>query len=265
METRFLGLALSPSRRYEHGRPILHQGQDVTSLRLVRSGLVSLSTVVESGRSIVLGLVAPGGVFGEQALLGGGPSPVEARALGEAHVALLPVSSIEAIARRDPALATELFHSMADRLQRTAAALEEVLAHDVQTRLTRRLCELARVHGVREEGRVRLAVPLTQEELGRMVGASRETVNKTLSSLAARGLVRLEDRRYVISDLGALERVARGAAVAPARSAPGAEDCDRETAGGVLSRCLRPRGMTSRRPVTPPIPLKRERPGGGRP
>src|SRR5581483_4268199 len=208
-------LALSPSRRYEHGRPILHQGQNVASLRLVRSGLVSLSTLLVSGRSIVLGLIGPGGVFGEHALLGGGPSPVEARAVGETHVALLPVSSMEAIAKNDPLLARELFRSMADRLQRTATALEEALAHDVQTRLTRRLCELARFHGVREDGRIRLAVPLTQEELGCMVGASRETVNKTLSALAARGLVRLEDHRYVISVLRALERVSHGSSVAP--------------------------------------------------
>ncbi|HZP91203.1 MAG TPA: Crp/Fnr family transcriptional regulator [Actinomycetota bacterium] len=230
METRFLELALSPSRRYEHGRRILHQGQEVTSLRFVCSGIVSLSTLLASGRSIVLGFVERGGVFGEHALLGGGPSPVEARALGEAHIALVPVSSLEALARRDPALATELFRSMADRIRRTAAALEEVLAHDVQTRLSRRLCELARIHGVRERGRVRLAVPLTQEELGRMVGASRETVNKTLSALAARGLVRLEDRRYVISDLGALERVSRGGAVA-SRTPAAQPGCTARTGG----------------------------------
>jgi CRP-like cAMP-binding protein len=46
---------------------------------------------------------------------------------------------------------------------------------------------------------------LTQEELGRMVGASRETVNRTLRGLAARGLVRTYEHTVVIPDLTALE------------------------------------------------------------
>jgi CRP/FNR family cyclic AMP-dependent transcriptional regulator len=175
-------------------------------LYLVTSGAVRLAAVLLSGREVVVGMLGAGDVFGEIALLGGGPSPVEARAVGEAEVAALPVSSIYAVVRRNPAWATELLRLVASRLHRTAAALEEALAHDVPTRLSRRLCELARHHGVREDGGVRLLLPLTQEDLGRMVGASRESVNKGLSTLSARGLIRSERRRYVIPDIEALER-----------------------------------------------------------
>ena len=53
---------------------------------------------------------------------------------------------------------------------------------------------------------VRLALPITQEDLGRMIGASRETVNRTLATLMARNLIRTEGRRYVIPDVDALAR-----------------------------------------------------------
>jgi len=165
-------------RRYAHGEAILHQGDPGECLFFVLSGAVRLAAVLESGREVVVGLLGSGEVFGEVALLGGGSSPVEARAVGEARIAVL---------------------------HRTSAALEEALAHDVPTRVSRRLCELARRHGVRDPGGVRLSLPLTQEDLGRMIGASREAVNKSLSALAARGLVRAEGRRYVIPDIDALE------------------------------------------------------------
>jgi CRP-like cAMP-binding protein len=104
------------------------------------------------------------------------------------------------------ATAVELLRLAASRLHGTASALEEALAHDVPTRLSRRLCELARRHGVPDGAGVLLPLPLTQEDLGRMVGASRESVNRSLAALSSRGLVRTEGRRYVIPDLEALAR-----------------------------------------------------------
>ena len=206
METRAVELADSPSRRFAHGRPIVRQGEAVSCLYLVTSGAVRLAAVLPSGREVVVGLLGAGELFGEVALLGDGASPVEARAVGEAEVAVLPISSILAVVERNPASATELLRLIASRLHRTATALEEALAHDVPTRVSRRLCELARRHGIRQGRGVRLPLPLTQEDLGRMVGASRESVSKSLSALSARGLIRTEQRRYVIPDLHALER-----------------------------------------------------------
>jgi CRP/FNR family transcriptional regulator len=198
-------------RRFPHGRAIVRQGDPASSVCVVLTGAVRLSAVLPSGREVVVGLLGPGDVFGEAALLGGGPSPVEARAVGEARLAVLTVASIDAVVHQSPATASELLRLLAARLHRTSAALEEALAHDVPTRVSRRLVELARTHGVPHPSGVRLALPLTQEDIGRMVGASRESVNKCLGALTSRGLVRIVDRRYVIPDPEALARAAEGA------------------------------------------------------
>src|SRR3972149_6568067 len=67
-----------------------------------------------------------------------------------------------------------------------------------------RLRGLARSHGTAAADGVRLPPRLTQEELARMVGATRESVNRTLSSLAARGLVRGEGGRHGVPGPAAL-------------------------------------------------------------
>jgi CRP/FNR family cyclic AMP-dependent transcriptional regulator len=206
VEARIVDVA-SPSRRFAHGQALVHQGAASDCLFLVKSGAVRLAAVLPTGREVVVGVLGPGDVFGESALLGD-PSPVEARAAGSLEVEALPVAALQAVLERSPATATELLRMLASRLHRTAGALEEALAQDVPTRLCRRLCELAARHGVHDAHGVRLPLPITQEDLGRMIGASRETVNRTLAALMARGLVRNEGRRYVIPDVEALSRAA---------------------------------------------------------
>jgi len=192
-------------RRYGHGDVVVRQGEEVTCLRLVTQGAVRLSAIAPSGREVVVGLLGAGDVFGELALLGGGASPVEARAVGEpTSVLVLQVGALRAVLERAPGTAEELLRLIAARLHHTAAALEEALAHDVPTRVSLRLRHLARTHGTASSGGVRLHLPLTQEELARMVGATRESVNRSLAALASRGLLRVEDRRYVLPDPDAL-------------------------------------------------------------
>jgi CRP-like cAMP-binding protein len=64
----------------------------------------------------------------------------------------------------------------------------------------RRLLALAHQHGRRTPDGIRIDVPLTQEDLAAMVGAARETVNRTIVSLISSGFVRVEDRRYILRD-----------------------------------------------------------------
>ena len=204
-----MGIALGPladgvTRRVPHGEVIAHQGEDVRSLFLVTEGAVRLASVTAAGREVVIALLGPGDVFGEWALLDE-PSPVEARSVGGTRLVGLPVSSIRTLMERQPGAAEQLLRLVASRLHRTRVALEEALVGDIPARVAGRLRELAADHGVPGHGGVRLGVPLTQGELARMVGASREAVNRTVGALTARGLVRSTGPWIVISDPRALE------------------------------------------------------------
>jgi CRP/FNR family cyclic AMP-dependent transcriptional regulator len=203
-----VGVALDRSeggvtRRLPHGEVIVRQGDAVSSLFLVTSGAVRLSAVTASGREIVVGLLCRGDLFGESALLGD-PSLVRAQAVGPTTVLALPIPSLRAMLERTPATAEELLRLIAARLHRTSAALEDAMSADLPSRVVGRLRELADDHGVPGPNGVRLRVPLTQDELARMVGASRESVNRTVSTLAARGVVRSGGGRMVITDPEAL-------------------------------------------------------------
>jgi CRP/FNR family transcriptional regulator, cyclic AMP receptor protein len=197
------------TRRLPHGEVIVRQGDRVSSLFLVTAGAVRLSSVTASGREIVVGLLCRGDLFGESALLGD-PSLVRAQAVGPTTVLALPIASMRAMLERTPATAEELLRLIAARLHRTSAALEDAMAADLPTRVLGRLRELADDHGVPGPHGVRLRIPLTQDELARMVGASRESVNRTVGALAARGVVRSGGGRFVITDPDALRDATEG-------------------------------------------------------
>ena len=187
------------ARRFPHGRVILHQGDVSACLFLVTEGAVRLSSVTAAGREVVVALLRTGDVFGESALLGY-PSSVEARAIGGTTLVAVPLASLRTVIERHAATAEQLLRLVAARLHRTSTALEEALAGDLPSRIIGRLRELAAEHGVREPEGVRLTVPITQDELARMVGASRESVSRSVAALAAKGLVRSERRRLFLAE-----------------------------------------------------------------
>ncbi len=196
--------AASVPRRVGPGEVITRQGEPVSCLHLVSTGAIRLTSVSPAGREVVVGVLGPGDLFGERALLDGGPSPVEARAIQSSNVLAVPVAGIDAVVDRNPATATELLRLIAARLHRTSEALEESMLFDVGARVARRLVRLATDHGEPSAGGV--IVSITQEELARMVGASRESVNRSLASLSARGLVRTGGGRITVGDLDALRK-----------------------------------------------------------
>lgn len=160
MRTQGTPPATDAPRRYADGETITHQGDRPHAPGLVVDGSVRVAIVSEEGREAVIALLGPGDVFDECAVVGV-PSPVGVRALGATTVRRVDASQVtDALARRS--------------LDATAL-LEDALLRDVRGRVERLLAMLDR----------RGAVAVTQEELGRMVGAARETVNRALRDLDA--------------------------------------------------------------------------------
>jgi CRP/FNR family transcriptional regulator, cyclic AMP receptor protein len=199
-------LASAPAgspRRLPHDAVIVRQGDPAARLYLLEQGAVRLSRVTVEGREVVIGVLSGGEVFGETALLGG-PSPVEARTIGPSLVVGIDVERLPDLLQRSPRAGLALVRQLAARIHRTERVLGDALTTDLSTMISRRLRDLAEARGSASPATGGIAVAVTQEELARMVGASREAVNRSLRTLAARDLVRTHRRALVIPDLEAL-------------------------------------------------------------
>jgi len=171
--------------RPQAGQALLRQGESQARLFLLESGSVELSCVVESGRECVLDLVLPGEVFGGSE----GESPFSALAREECYVRSVDPAVLGRHALAE--LATE-------RTLRFAERLRDALVLDAAERVMAVVRDLADRCSTRIPGGRRVDVSVTQEDLARMTGCTRETVNRTLNRLSVeRRLVR-RGRRYVV-------------------------------------------------------------------
>lgn len=185
-------------------------------VHVLSRGRMKILRFSDEGRVILLDLVEPGDVFGELAFLSEntGAAHVElgpsyAEALEESTVYSIPCVTFERLLRARPSLALGIARLLGERCNKLERRLEAHVFHKVPTRLVNQLLELAERYGVEHEGGTLLSIPLSQQDLGNLIGASREIVSLTLSDLKKRGLVGSQGRRLVVHEDRLREELAR--------------------------------------------------------
>ncbi len=190
------------SRSLRRGDVLFTEGSDPTELFVVRSGRVAISNRSVDGRESVVALMEPGSAFGEMGLFLTEGRTAEARALEVSEVIAIPYTSVRAVYESRPELLWSVVALLSGRLRDMDGALADAVFLDVTGRTAKRLLEMA---GESDE----FTMPVTQEELAGMVGASRERVNKALAQFVRLGWIEQSERRYRITNRQQLEIRAR--------------------------------------------------------
>jgi CRP/FNR family cyclic AMP-dependent transcriptional regulator len=190
------------SRVFNRGDVLFTEDDEATELFVVERGRIAIANKSIDGRESVVALMEQGDLFGEMALFDRQIRSAEARALETSTVAAIPYAPLRAIYDRRPELLWNVVELLAGRLRHTNEGLADSVFLDVTGRTAKRLLELA---GEAEE----FSLPITQEELAGMVGASRERVNKAIASFVRLGWIEQSDRRYRITNREELTRRAR--------------------------------------------------------
>ncbi len=196
-------------RRQSRGSMILSQGDRGDALFLIRSGQVKVSVVAEDGREVILSVLGPGSFFGEMALLDDEPRSAHVIAMEDTELLQLHREDFQNRLKRSPELAVSLLRELSQRLRRADDTIASLMLLDVNGRLANLLLELAREEG--GETGIRITRRLTHASLGQMVGASRETVSRTMRNLVLRNVISVTRRETVLLDPHALRLAAQRA------------------------------------------------------
>jgi len=192
-------------RNITRGTTIFAVCDAAASVFAVCAGTVKISTPTADGRDVVFNLVNAGEIFGEIAILDGGPRTADATAMTDCELIEIPGRDFLTITRTRPELSFELLELLCQRLRRTSEHLEDMMCLDVPCRLAKALLRL--IEGIAPSPRGR-KVAFTQGELGQMVGASRESTNKYLRDWQRRCWVRLERASITVLAPRALAAIA---------------------------------------------------------
>jgi CRP-like cAMP-binding protein len=200
-ETELLARSVVRSRK-PSGTVLLREGQSPDGLFVVLRGRVNLVRAVDGGRDIILSSLGPGDVFGEACAVEGVGASTTAVAAVASDIARIPADVLAAHLRRDPNTMARLMRLMSQKLRDVESIASGLALCDVEERLRQTLVRLAKRqgrHSPADDGWILAPVP-TQSELARMVGSCRETVSRTLSSMARSGLLSANGRRMVLGD-----------------------------------------------------------------
>jgi CRP-like cAMP-binding protein len=199
--------AFARERSVPKGGVILSQGAPGDALYLIRTGQVKVAVIAEDGREVILSVMAPGSFFGEMALLDDEPRSAHVIAMSPSTLLQLRREDFRARLRASPDLSVALLRELSHRLRRADDTITSLMLLDVNGRVAHLLLELAREEG--GNAHTRIARRLTHASIGQMVGASRETVSRTMRNLVLRNVIEVTRREIRLMDPDALRRAAQ--------------------------------------------------------
>ncbi len=185
-------------RQLARGDVIFKEEAEPSELFVVISGRIAMVNRSIDSRESVVALMERGDIFGEMPMFDGRPRSTDARALEPSEVLAMPYDPIKQLYAERPRLLWRAVELLAARLRKVDQVLADSVFLDVTGRTAKRLLEIA---GESDE----FTLPITQEELAGMVGASRERVNKAIASFIKLGWITQRDRRYQITNRQQLE------------------------------------------------------------
>ena len=191
-------LAATTEERLVRGDVIFVEGAEAEALYVVTEGRIAISNKSVDGRESVFALMERGDLFGEMSLFDGLGRSAEARALEPSTIIVIPYRPVRDLWNEQPNLLWPVITLLTQRLRAMDEALADAFFLDVTGRTAKHLLELA---GERDE----FEIPITQEELAGLVGASRERVNKAISSFLRLGWIEQQERTYRILKRNELE------------------------------------------------------------
>jgi CRP/FNR family cyclic AMP-dependent transcriptional regulator len=180
-------------------RTIMRRGEPADCLFLLLAGRLRVSVTSAEGREFAFRLIESPGIVGEVGVIDGGPRTADVVAASPARLVRIPARACHAAMRAHPDLADAMMRLLCERLRDTSRASESIATERLDVRLAHLLLRLARDYGrPHATGAIVLPMRLSQSDIGTMVAATRESVNKQLRQWRDTGIVGLDSGQIVL-------------------------------------------------------------------
>lgn len=190
----------------KQGQTLFYKGDEGTALYIVRKGTIKIVLPSRIGDEIIVTIFSEGDFFGEMALLDGEPRSADAIAIEPSEVFVLKRSDFLAFLQSNVNAIESILSLLSKRLRSTDELLEDTCFLNISVRLAKKLVDLSKSYGRKEGDIVHIDLSLTQKELGDMIGATRESINKELKNLREKQIIKTSGNKIQILDIDRLRR-----------------------------------------------------------
>ncbi|WP_461481954.1 cAMP-activated global transcriptional regulator CRP [Porticoccus sp.] len=190
-------LAHCHRRKYPAKSTIIYAGDEGDTLSYIIKGSVTVLIEDDDGREMIVAYLNEGDFFGEMGLFKQRDRSAWIRAKTECEVGEISYSKFQEISREYPEFLFAIGVQMAKRLRDTTRKVGDLAFLDVTGRVARTLLDLCREPDAmtHPDG---MQIKITRQEIGRIVGCSREMVGRVLKTLEDQGLVSVKGKTMVV-------------------------------------------------------------------
>lgn len=186
--------------RLPAGVQVMRKGEPADSLMVLLEGRLRVSAVSLEGRALTFRLVEPVEVVGEIAALDGLPRSADVATVTPVRLLVIPRDACLAAVRAYPGVAEAMLVLLCTRLRETTNGLERLAMQRLPARMAHLLLRLATDYGrPAPRGGVALPMRLSQAEIGTLVNATREAVNKQLSQWREEAVLEMRGGHIVLT------------------------------------------------------------------
>jgi CRP/FNR family transcriptional regulator len=194
-------------KRAGAGSYLFWEGDPADYLYYIVSGAVKLVKTTDDGKDMIVSLVQAGDLIMEIDGKKESKHQMNAIVMMDAEIGVIQRRDLEIILFRNGEFALEFFAWMNARQQMMQAKMRDLLLYGKSGALASTLLRLCNSCGVATPDGIRIGLKLTNTELGEMIGATRESVNRMLSDLKASGVIANKQGYLIVKKLSELKTI----------------------------------------------------------
>lgn len=186
-------------RLYRRGTIIFMEGEPGEGFHCVLGGKVKIVKATDDGREHIIKILSPGDIFAEVLLFNNQPYPATAIAVEDSRVGIIKNADLERLVLNNNQLALQLIKALSQRLLYAQQKIKNLALNDVLARTAETLLRLGKEHGrPGTDGAIVINLELSRQDLASLVGTTRETVTRTLSTLKKDRIIDFDGHEMII-------------------------------------------------------------------
>lgn len=192
---------------FKKGQVIFYEGNYPHGLYCIYKGKVKISKLGEEGKEQIVRFAGNGDMLGYRAILSNESYQATATAMEDSYICHLSRDNFTKILKDNNNLSLEIIKLLSFDLKKSEQGLINISQKTVKERVAETLLILKEQFGFEKDEKT-LSVVLTRREIGDISGVSTETTIRTLSDLSKEGIIDLNGKKIVITNLNELVKTA---------------------------------------------------------
>ncbi|WP_235193452.1 Crp/Fnr family transcriptional regulator [Exiguobacterium sp. AB2] len=206
-ETKQLLLEMMATHTYPKASIVCWEGEKCDKFFYIKSGAVKFTKITKKGNPLVMFLFGSGDFFGEFDIVESYPSSYSIETTEESVIGTISKQELETLMQQDIRFAGEIIRWTSMMRKHSEMKVRDLLLYGKPGALASTLLRMAAMHGVEEDETVVIPRHPSDGELGQLIGAPRETVNRLMSQWRKDGILTTSSNAIAIHDFDFLKEL----------------------------------------------------------